>query len=63
VYPVIFTQIARTELIETQDWYERESAGLGRRFRDAINALVDRMSKSATQFPVICFIGTCAAPC
>ncbi len=53
VYPVIFTQIARMELIEAQDWYEGEAAGLGRRFREAINTLVGRMCHSPRQFPIV----------
>jgi hypothetical protein len=61
VYPVTFTQVARLELIEAQDWYEREAAGLGRRFRDAINTLVGRMSDNPRQFPIV--IRTRAAPC
>jgi hypothetical protein len=31
----------RAELIEAQDWYEREATGLGRRFRQAIDAVVE----------------------
>jgi hypothetical protein len=53
VYSVIFTQAAREELIEAQDWYEREVAGLGRRFRQAIDALIERMSGNPRQFPVV----------
>jgi len=29
VFTVIFTQAAKTELIEAQDWYEGGSGGLG----------------------------------
>jgi hypothetical protein len=43
VHSVIFTQAARAELIEAQDWYDREATGLGRRFRQAIDTLVERM--------------------
>ena len=32
MFGVIFTQAARSELIEAQDWYEGEAPGLGRRF-------------------------------
>jgi len=53
VYPVIFTPIAREELIEAQDWYEREARGLGRRFLTALNATVERMSANPRQFPVV----------
>jgi toxin ParE1/3/4 len=52
VYPVILTQIARIELIEAQGWYERE-AGLGRRFRESIDALIGRMSNNPRQFPIV----------
>jgi plasmid stabilization system protein ParE len=53
VYSVIFTQAARGELIEAQDWYEGEATGLGRRFRQAIDALIDRMSDYPRQFPIV----------
>jgi plasmid stabilization system protein ParE len=53
VYPVIFTQAARRELIEAQDWYEGEAIGLGRRFRQAIDALIERMSDDPRQFPAV----------
>jgi plasmid stabilization system protein ParE len=53
VYSVVFTQIARGELIEAQDWYEGEAAGLGRRFRQAVDAMVERMSDNPRQFPTV----------
>ena len=53
LFTVIFTQAARAELIEAQDWYEGEAPGLGRRFRQAINALTERMSANPRQFPVV----------
>jgi plasmid stabilization system protein ParE len=53
VYLVIFTQAARDELIGAQDWYEGEASGLGRRFRQAMDALVGRMSDSPRQFPAV----------
>jgi plasmid stabilization system protein ParE len=53
VFRVIFTQGARKEVIEAQDWYEREAAGLGRHFREAIGALIERMSANPRQFPVV----------
>jgi hypothetical protein len=39
VFTVVFTQAARAELIEAQDWYEGEAGGLGRRFRQAAATL------------------------
>jgi toxin ParE1/3/4 len=53
VYSVIFTQAARAELIEAQDWYDGEATGPGRRFRQAIHALVERMSDNPRQFPIV----------
>lgn len=53
VFRVVFTQAARLELIEAQDWYENEAAGWGRRFREAMNALTGRMSANPRQFPIV----------
>jgi plasmid stabilization system protein ParE len=53
VFAVIFTQAARAELIDAQDWYEDEAPGLGRRFREAIDAVTERMSVNPQQFPIV----------
>jgi plasmid stabilization system protein ParE len=53
VFAVIFTQAARAELLDAQDWYESEAPGLGRRFRAALDALVKRMSANPRQFPIV----------
>jgi toxin ParE1/3/4 len=53
VYSVIFIQAAREELIDAQDWYEGEAAGLGRRFRQAIDGLIERMIENPRQFPIV----------
>ena len=52
-YSVIFTQAARAELADAQDWYEGESVGLGRRFRQAIGILIERMIDNPRQFPIV----------
>jgi hypothetical protein len=52
VFTVVFTQAARRELIDAQDWYESEASGLGR-FRAAVDALVERMSVNPQQFPIV----------
>ena len=53
MFTVIFTQATRAELIEAQDWYEGEASGLGRRFRQAIDFLAERMSANPRQFPIV----------
>jgi len=53
VLTVIFTQTARAELIDAQDWYEREATGLGRLFREAIGAITERVSANPQQFPIV----------
>lgn len=53
MFSVVFTQAARAELIEAQEWYEREATGLGRRFRQSIEALIERMSGNPRQFPIV----------
>jgi plasmid stabilization system protein ParE len=53
VPPVVFTLSARAELIDAQDWYENEAPGLGRRFRAAVDAVIDRISANPLQFPLV----------
>ncbi len=50
---VTFTPLARQEIIDAQDWYENEAPGLGRRFRAALDAVVERASANPAQFPVV----------
>ena len=40
-------------MIDAQDWYENEAPGLGRRFRAAVDAVIERMSANPRQFPVV----------
>jgi len=53
VYSIIFTRAARAEPIGAQDCYEGEVTGLGRRFRQAIDAVIERMSDNPRQFPTV----------
>ena len=53
MWPVVFTQAARAELIDAQDWYEAEAPGLGRRFRAEIDTAVQRMADNPRRFPVV----------
>ena len=34
---IVFMPAARLEIIEAQDWYEKEKAGLGAEFREEID--------------------------
>ena len=50
---VIFTQAARVEVIEAEDWYEARQKGLGPHFRDEVAACVLRLQENPHQFPVV----------
>ncbi|MGD0799343.1 MAG: type II toxin-antitoxin system RelE/ParE family toxin [Acidobacteriaceae bacterium] len=53
MHPVVFTLAARTELIDAQDWYENEAPGLGRRFRAAVDTVIERIGANPLQFPLV----------
>jgi plasmid stabilization system protein ParE len=53
VFEISFTQAARWELIDAQEWYERELPGLGSRFRSEIDPVVERMTANPLQFPLL----------
>ncbi len=50
--PLIFLPAARAELIVAQDWYERESPGLGARFRGEVDLQIGRIVANPLRFPV-----------
>lgn len=50
---VIFTQAARQEFLDAQDWYEKESLGLGRRFLAEVDSAVERLAANPLQFPIV----------
>ncbi len=50
---MIFLPAARVELIAAQDWYEKESPGLGARCRAEIGVQIDRIATNPLQFPVL----------
>lgn len=50
---IIFTPIARQELIEARDWYESKSPGLGQLFLAAVDAVIQRISSNPAQFPAV----------
>ena len=49
--PVLFLPAAQAELIEAQDWYERQAPGLGRQFREEIDVQVARIAAHPLRFP------------
>ena len=53
MWPVRFTEAARAELIDEQDWYEANVPGLGGRFRAEIDSVVRRMADNPRQFPTV----------
>jgi hypothetical protein len=53
MHEVIFTPSASGELIDAQDWYESEARGLGRPFRAEVEVVVERLSATPFQFPVV----------
>ena len=44
---------ARLEIIEAQDWYENEAAGLGARFRAELDRQALRILANPQQFPLM----------
>lgn len=48
-----FTQAARAEIIEAQDWYAAQAPGLGNRFRLQIDSAIQRIALQPSQFPVV----------
>ena len=40
----IFTPAARAEILDAQDWYEKQRAGLGVRFRGQLEIIAKRMT-------------------
>ena len=51
--PLVFEALAVDELEEARDWYERQAAGLGRRFVLFVGSLVNRIRENPQAFPVI----------
>lgn len=50
---LIFTPVARAEILDVQDWYEAQRAGLGVRFLGELEIVVSRMIENPHQFPVV----------
>lgn len=50
---VRFLPLARLEVIEARDWYERRSSGLGDAFIVEVDRQVERIAENSLQFPVL----------
>ncbi len=50
---VRFLPLARLEVIEARDWYERRSRGLGDAVVGEVDLLVERIAENPRQFPVL----------
>jgi len=53
VRTVVFTPAARDEVMDAQDWYEKEAPGLGRHFSTAVAVAVERIACNPLQFPIV----------
>lgn len=52
-YSVRFQPVARIELIEARDWYERRSSGLGEAFVQEVDRQVQHIAENPAGFPVM----------
>ena len=50
-YRVIFTPVARSELLEAIDWYARRAPSVVSRLRAELRTVVARMAQNPFQFP------------
>jgi hypothetical protein len=50
---VIFLPVADAEATEAHDWYEKESPGLGLRFRMELDVAVARIGENPLVYPVL----------
>ena len=50
---VIFTPLARAELLDAQEWYKVRQSGLGNRFLGEVETVVLHLRENPHQFPVV----------
>ena len=50
--PISYLLVASTELDDAIDWYEKKSSGLGSRFNDAVEALLNQIANQPNLYPV-----------
>jgi plasmid stabilization system protein ParE len=57
---VVLTSATETDLAAVLDWYDAEAPGVGRRFLDEFETLLQRLAANPKQFPGS--VATCVAP-
>jgi len=53
VLAVSILPLARVEIIEAHDWYERRSSGLGGAFADEVDRQLSRIAAAHAEFPIV----------
>lgn len=53
VTPILFESEAIADLLHAYDWYEDRRAGLGTRFRTALDEAIARVAENPGRFPTI----------
>ena len=48
--PIIFRPIARLEIDEAMEWYEKQKVGLEAEFRDAVEQMLERIAAAPLRF-------------
>lgn len=48
--PILFRPLARLELDEAMGWYERQKAGLGFAFKEAVDQMLARIAETPGRF-------------
>jgi len=49
--PVLLRRAAELDLVAIEDWYDRQRQGLGREFREAVDAAIARISDNPLAYP------------
>ena len=55
---VVFRPEAKSDLLETRDWYERQQVGLGEAFANSVDETVERIEAMPHMYAVV--FRTCA---
>jgi plasmid stabilization system protein ParE len=50
---VLFRPAAERELLQAERWFEERQAELGRRFRDSVDATIERIRQFPLAFPAV----------